>query len=275
MFARAADFIQRQAAPRRPFFAYLPIAFPHFPIIPHAAFRGRTGVGDFADGLVELDTHVGALLDQLDALGLADDTIVLFTSDNGVEETLPSRGWTGPWGGSYFTAMEGCLRVPCMVRWPGRIAAGAVSNEIVHAVDLFSTLAAWGGASAPTDRPIDGIDMSGFFAGERSHSGREGFPVYVGERLHAVKWRHWKMHFVWQEYMYDLPRQLPLPRLHNLLDDPRERHDVFLPANTWVRVPVARLLDAWHASLHAHPPIAPGSPDPYRPATTSPLKEPL
>lgn len=266
VFARAADFIARQSAAKKPFFAYLPIAFPHFPVMPHADFKGRTGAGDFADALVELDTRVGALLDQLNALGIADNTIVLFASDNGVEETLPSRGWTGPWGGSYFTAMEGCLRVPCLIRWPGRVPAGRISDEIVHAVDLFSTLAAWGGAKVPDDRPIDGIDMSGFFAGEREHSGREGFAVYVGERLHAVKWRHWKLHFIWQEYMFDPPQPLPLPRLHNLLEDPRERHDVFLPGNTWVRLPVGELLQALNASLERHPPIRSGTPDPYLPS---------
>lgn len=263
-FARASAFIQAHAR-KRPFFCYLPIAFPHFPVIPHEDFQGRTGNGAFADGLVELDTRVGRLLDEIDSLGIAQDTLFIFTSDNGVEETLPSRGWTGPWGGSYFTAMEGCLRVPFIARWPGRIPAGGLSNEIVHATDLFTTLAGIGGAAIPADRPIDGIDVSGLLTGKQNTSGREGFPVYVGDALHAVKWRHWKMHFIWQEYMYDPPQPLPIPRLYNLHEDPRERHDVFLPANTWVKVPVGRLLRAWHESLARYPVIAPGTPDPYRP----------
>lgn len=262
VFGRAKDFIGRQVQAGNPFFAYLPIAFPHFPVIPHRDFKGRTGAGDFADGLTEMDSRVGDLLDHLDALGATDDTIVIFTSDNGVEETLPSRGWTGPWGGSYFTAMEGCLRVPFIARWPGRIPAGTLSNEVVHAVDLFPTLAAWAGAPVPADRPIDGIDMSAFLCGECKASGREGFPVYVGEKLHAVKWRHWKMHFIWQEYMYDAPLTLSIPRLFNLLEDPRERHDVFLPSNTWVKVPVSELLDPWFASLAKNPPIPAGTRDP-------------
>lgn len=264
-FARTEDFIHRQVQADRPFFAYVPLAFPHFPIIAHPDFAGRTGVGDFADGLVELDTRVGRLLQLIDELGIQENTIVLFTSDNGAEETLPARGWTGPWGGSYFTAMEGCLRVPCIIRWPGRIPAGSVGTGIVHAVDLFSTIAAWAGAPLPSDRPIDGIDMSAYFFGDEPASSREGFPIYVGERLHAVKWKKWKMHFVWQEYMYDPPQQLPLPRLHNLFDDPRERHDVFLPQNTWVKVPVSNLLNEWFKSLERFPPIAAGTPDPYIP----------
>lgn len=267
-FRLGAEFIRAHANGPKPFFAYLPIAFPHFPVLPHPDFAGRTGHGDFADGLVELDTRVGALLDLIDSLGISDDTIFIFTSDNGVEETLPARGWTGPWGGSYFTAMEGCLRVPCLVRWPGHVPAGAVNNAIVHAVDLFPTLARWGGGEVPTDRPIDGIDMRAFFEGREPDSGREGFPVYVGDRLHAAKWRNWKLHFIWQEYMFDPPQTLPIPRAFNLLEDPRERHDVFLPGNTWVKVPVGRMLGDWHHSLAEYPPIAPGTPDPWSPPTS-------
>ena len=263
-FSRATEFV-REHAGKKPFFCYLPIAFPHFPVIPHDDFKGVTGNGDFADGLVELDTRVGQLLDELEALGIADNTLFIFTSDNGVEETLPSRGWTGPWGGSYFTAMEGCLRVPFIARWPGEIAAGSVSNEIVHVVDLFSTLASIAGGAPPDDRPIDGIDMSDFLTGKRPDSMREGFPVFVGESLHAAKWRNWKLHFIWQEYMYDPPQTLPIPRLHNLLEDPRERHDVFLPGNTWVKVPIGRMLTAWRQSLAQFPPIPAGTPDPYEP----------
>jgi len=263
-FSRASNFIREQAN-KQPFFCYMPIAFPHFPIIPHKDFKGTTGNGDFADGLVELDTRVGQLLDELNALGIADDTLFIFTSDNGVEETLPTRGWTGPWGGSYFTAMEGCLRVPFIARWPRKIPAGVVNNEIVHAVDLFSTLSAIGGGKQPDDRPIDGIDMSEFLTGESTESGREGFPVYVGEALHAAKWRNWKMHFIWQEYMFDPPQKMPIPRVHNLLEDPRERHNIFLPGNTWVKVPVGKMLNAWHKSLEEFPPIPAGTSDPYQP----------
>jgi arylsulfatase len=265
-FHRANDFIRRSVASGRPFFCYLPIAFPHFPTLPHPDFAGVTGNGDFADSLVEIDSRVGGLLDLLDELGIGDDSIVVVTSDNGAEDVLPYRGWSGPWGGSYFTAMEGSLRVPFVVRWPGRIPAGTVSNEICHAVDLFTTLGTLGGAEIPTDRPIDGIDLSGFFTGERETSGRESVLCFVGDSLHAVKWRNWKLHLVWQEFMLDPAVQLGVPRAFNLYEDPRERHDVFLPSNTWVRRPVEQVIGAFNASLDEHPPIAPGTPDPYEPS---------
>ncbi len=264
-FERATAFITRSVEAGRPFFAYLPLAFPHFPALPHPDFAGITGNGDFADSVVENDTRVGSLLDHLDTLGVADDTIVIYTSDNGAEDVEGWRGWTGPWGGSYFTAMEGCLRVPFIVRWPGRVPAGEVSNEICQATDLFTTLATIGGATVPDDRPIDGVDLTGFWTGERATSGRDHVLGFVGDALHAVKWRHWKLHFIWQEYMLDPPVTLTIPRAFDLHEDPRERRDVFLPGNTWVQRPVmARVAEFWASTEH-HPLIAPGTPDPYRP----------
>ena len=264
-FRLATDFIDEAVADERPFFAYLPLAFPHFPAVPHPDFAGLTGNGDFADSMVENDTRVGSLLDHLDDLGIADETVVIYTSDNGAEDVLPWRGWTGPWGGSYFTAMEGCLRVPFIARWPGRIPAGTVSNEICHATDLFTTLASLAGADLPADRPIDGVDLLGFLTGERGESGRDHVLGFVGDELHAVKWRNWKLHFVWQEYMLDPPVRLTIPRAFNLFDDPRERHDIFLPSNTWLQRPVMARVAEFRASTERHPPISPGTADPYRP----------
>jgi predicted AlkP superfamily pyrophosphatase or phosphodiesterase len=88
---------------------------------------------------------------------------------------------------SYFTAMEASLRAPFIIRWPGKIPAGRVSNEIVHIVDMYPTLARVGGAEVPKDRPIDGVDQLDFFLGKQENSNREGFPAYVANRLSAVK----------------------------------------------------------------------------------------
>lgn len=138
------------------------------------------------------------------------------------EATNPWQGDSGPWRGTYFTATEGSLRAPFIVRWPGKIPAGRVSNEIVHIVDMLPTLARVGGAPVPNDRPIDGVDQLGFFEGKQEQSNREGFPAYVADRLSAVKWRNWKMHFIWQENMYDAPITLAEPKVINLLTDLKE-----------------------------------------------------
>jgi arylsulfatase len=242
--------------------------------LPHPDFAGKTGKGDFADSLAELDHHVGELVDTVRELGLEQDTIVVFTSDNGPEEMLPWRGWAGPWAGSYFTAMEGSLRVPFILRWPGRVPPGGVSNEIVHQVDTFTTLAHLAGAAVPTDRYIDGVDQTAFFLGQQARSNREGFPCYVGDTLFAVKWRDWKCHFVWQEYMFDPPRPLGVPQLHNLLLDPRERTNVS-SMNTWVYNPVMKIVDEMKASLEKEPPIEPGSAGPaLKPTNPGPGREP-
>jgi membrane-anchored protein YejM (alkaline phosphatase superfamily) len=92
--------------------------------------------------------YVGRILDTVEAAGVRDSTIVIFTSDNGPEYIKPWDGWAGPWRGQYFTALEGGIRAPFLIRWPGRIAAEGVSNEIVHGADMFATLARIGGAKS-------------------------------------------------------------------------------------------------------------------------------
>lgn len=261
---RTIDFMKRQVRASKPFYAYVPFTLVHYPTLAHPDFAGKTGYGEFADSLAEMDHHVGQVIDAIGELGIEKNTILVFTSDNGPEEMLPWRGWAGPWAGSYFTAMEGSLRAPFILRWPGRVPAGRVSNEIVHEVDTFTTLARLAGAETPSDRLIDGVDQGDFFLGKQEKSSREGFPCYVGDVLHAVKWRNWKTHFVWQEYMFDPPQKLPNPRVHNLIDDPRERTSV-APMNTWVWNPVFKIVADFEASLKKEPPIPPGTPDPYQP----------
>ena len=160
--------------------------------------------------------------------------------------------------------MEGSLRAPFIIRWPGTVPAGRVSNEIVHVVDLFTTLARVGGAEVPKDRPIDGVDQLDFFLGKKETSNREGFPAYVADRLSAVKWRNWKVHLIWQENMYAPPQKLPLPKIINLLTDRKEERDV-AAQNSWVADPAVRIIGELEASFKRYPPIKLGTPDPYRP----------
>ena len=262
--ARATAFIRRQAATGKPFFAYVALRLVHMPTLPNPEFAGKTGNGDWADCLAELDFRTGQILDAIQEAGIAGETLVIFASDNGPEATHPWEGDGGPWRGTYFTAMEASLRAPFIVRWPGKVPAGTVSNEIVHIVDLYTTLARVGGAEVPKDRPIDGVDQLDFLLGKQERSNREGFPAYVADRLTAVKWRNWKMHLIRQDNMYDPPQRLPLPRLINLLTDLKEENDVLMP-NNWVTYPMMQIVRDIEASLEAHPPIKAGTPDPYVP----------
>src|SRR6516164_9279318 len=151
---RTIDFMKRNVQSGKPFYAYVPFTLVHFPTLPNPRFAGKTGYGDFPDALAEMDAHVGEILDAVDELRIRDNTIVVFTSDNGPEATWPWQGSSGPWRGYYFTHMEGSLRVPFIVRWPNRVPAGRVSNEIVHEVDTFTTLAQIAEASVPRDRQL-------------------------------------------------------------------------------------------------------------------------
>lgn len=261
---RTVEFMQRHARTDTPFFAYVPITQLHYPTLPHRDFEGRSGAGDFADAMMEMDHRVGQMLDAVNSLGIAENTLFIFGSDNGPEFRRPWRGTAGPWQGTYHTSMEGALRVPFMMRWPGHIASGRVSNEVVHIVDLYPTLAAIVGASVPTDRPVDGIDQQDFILGRREGSAREGFVYYIKQELRAAKWRDWKLHMVWEPEPNDGPKHLESPLLFNLTRDPKEETDVNTEAS-WARTPIRRMIHEFQQSLKAHPPIPPGAPDDYIP----------
>lgn len=260
---RSVAFIERGAKSGKPFFAYVALTQPHLPTLPNPAFSGKTGNGDWADMLAEMDANVGQILDAVDKAGVRDNTIIIFTSDNGAEFVKPWDGWSGPWRGAYFTALEGGIRVPFMIRWPGKIAAGRVSNEIVHGADMFATLAKFSGAKTPADRPFDSIDQSDFFLGKNEKSAREGFPIWGAERLQAVKWRNWKMHLMRQNDMFDPPVKNPTPTIYNLYTDPREEKPT---VDSWVVGPMLKIVGEFEQSVKKYPLIPMGTPDPYVPA---------
>jgi len=259
---RSVAFMQRQAKANRPFFMYVSLTQPHLPTLPNPAFAGRTGNGDWADMLAEMDDNVGQMLDTVDKLGIRDNTIVIFTSDNGPEFIKPWDGWAGPWRGQYFTALEGGIRVPFMIRWPGNVPAGRVSNEIVHGVDMFATLAKIAGAKIPDDRAMDSADQSGFLLGKSETSAREGFPIWGSDILLAVKWRNWKMHLYRQDTMFDPPLKLGIPHIINLYTDPLEEKPT---VDSWVVTPMLQIVGAFNASVANNPLIPMGTPDPYAP----------
>jgi len=261
---RTIAFMEREAKAGKPFFAYATLTQPHLPTLPNPSFAGKTGNGDWADMLAEMDYSVGRMLDAVDRLGIRNDTIVIFASDNGAEGVQPWDGWAGPWRGHYFTALEGGIRVPFMIRWPGRVPAGRVSDEIVHAVDLFPTIAGITGAAVPKDRPIDGVDQAKLFLGESDKSAREGILVFCAERLQAVKWRNYKLHFYEQDTMMAPPVKLAVPKLYNLYVNPREEGEK-IAHDSWVVGPILRMVGAFEQSTRQHPLIPMGTPDPYTP----------
>jgi arylsulfatase A-like enzyme len=263
---RAIAFVRRQAANQQRFFAYVPLTHLHFPTLPHPEFTGRSQVGDFADSMMEMDHRVGQILDAVEALGIQDQTLFIFASDNGPEFRRPWRGTAGPWSGTYHTAMEGGLRVPLIVRWPGRIQPATSSDEIIHVTDLFATIARAAGAELPADRPIDGVNQLDWWTGASEKSAREGFLFYIKNELRAVKWRHWKLHLVYESEPNAGAKHLETPWLFNIKRDPKEETDVAMD-DGWVRGPMRKMIQSFNSSLKLYPPIPPGVDDDYRPPT--------
>lgn len=263
---RAIAFMERQAVNDTPFFAYIPYTQPHVPTLPHNDFDGMTGNGHYADVIAEMDHRAGEVLDAIDRLGIRDNTIVVWTSDNGPEAAVGWHGTAGFWRGSYFTALEGSLRTPFLIRWPGKIEAGRESNEIVHVTDILPTFARVAGYDVPNDRQIDGIDQLDFFVGKQNRSNREGFPIYLGDTLSAYKWRDWKVHFNYLDNMFGTIQPQNFPRVHNLIKDPKELYPDRTGETTWVLPAISRRIVAFNQTLAEEPPIALGTPDPYFPA---------
>ena len=258
---RAKAFLERSTRVGKPFFLYFNHSMMHAPTTARAEFKGKSGHGEWADALLELDTDFGELLDCLTALGVAENTIVVFSGDNGPEEMEPWRGDSGPWDGSYFTGMEGSLRTPAIVRYPGQVPAGRVSNEIVHITDMFTTIVCWAGLEVPNDRVIDGVDQRAFFEGHQENSNRDGFLYWMGDTLYGVKWRNFKMVMVLQKTLADPALRLATPHLVNLDVDPKERKPYNFPhIHTWVLEHTAKLLREYAASVAREGLIPVGAP---------------
>lgn len=251
---RAIDFIRRKAHGDKPFFAYVPLTQTHEPVDAHPDFKGTTRNGAFADVLAQTDHYIGDLLSVIDELDLKDNTIFIYTADNGREGVPRSFGFTGPWRASMFSPYEGSLRVPFLIRWPGKIPAGRSSNEIIHLVDIFPTLAGWAGGDIPTDRVLDGLDQSDFLTGKTDKSPRETVMIYIGNVLFGAKWRNWKILLREMDDKTYAVQEMAYPSVYNLIIDPKEEvPELNYLDDTWVDFPLYDALEEHEASIAADP----------------------
>jgi arylsulfatase len=276
---RAVDYIARNANGDRPFFLYVPFAFAHHPALAHPDFKGKSPAGEFGDSLLEHDHNVGRILDALTAAGIADDTMVVWASDNGPSPLPTVTPWltigdSGPWRGEIGTVLEGNIRTPCIIRWPGRIPAGRVSNQIVAIVDLFPTLARIAGGKVPTDRPIDGVDQLDFFTGRQEKSNRETVLLFLGQKLMAIKWRNYKIHLDGLDRVDGVMEDWSFPRAFNLAADPKERWNIIWQ-NSWLGEEIGPFVTAYQSSVKKFPNLAAGQPNgsPPRYGTEQPATE--
>ncbi len=222
---RAVRFIRDQRD--RPFFLYLPHSFPHTPLFASEAFRGKSPRGRYGDVVEELDWSVGQIVGALRDAGLATNTLVVFTSDNG---PWLIRGRAGGSAGllreGKGSTWEGGMRVPGIAWMPGRVPAGAVCREVATTMDLFTTCARWAGAALPADRPLDGLDITPLLTGVGPVE-RDVFLYYRGAQLYAARQGKWKAHFVTQPAYGPGAREAhDPPQLYDLGADPGESFNV-------------------------------------------------
>jgi len=191
----AVDFINRNKS--RPFFLYVPHSMVHVPLHVSDKFRGKSGAGMFGDVVMEVDWSVGQILDAIKRNGIDDNTLVIFTSDNGPWLNYGNHaGSAGPLREGKGTMWEGGYREPCVMRWPGKIPADTKCDEFAVTIDLFPTIAHLIGAKVPGDRVIDGKDIWPLMAGEEgAQSPHEAFWCYYNQELRGVRDRQWKLVF--------------------------------------------------------------------------------
>ena len=189
---KALDFIRDHKEDA--FFVYLAHTMPHTKLAVSQEFKGKTGKGMYADVIAEIDYNLGRLLDEVKALGIDDNTYVIFTSDNGPWWIRKDHGGSAlPLRAAKTSCYEGGFRVPCIVRAPGKVPAGATTNAHTATIDLLPTIAQITGAKAPSDRVIDGLDISTILSGE-SESLERAFFYYQHTALRAVRKGQWKLH---------------------------------------------------------------------------------
>ena len=188
---RAVQFMERNK--EQPFFLYVPHVMPHVPIFPSKEFQGRSELGKYGDVIEELDWSVGEILAAITRLGLDEKTLVIFASDNGPFLSYGNHaGSARPLREGKLTTFEGGVRVPCIMRWPGKVPAGRTCNEIAASIDLVPTIARLAGGKL-SENTIDGLDIWPLIAGE-DRSPRDTFYYYAGDELQAVRSGPWKLH---------------------------------------------------------------------------------
>ena len=281
--AAAIGFVERNTRDQVPWFCYWNTTRMHVFTHLKPESEGKTGLGVYPDGMVELDGYVGQMLAKLDELGVADNTVVVFTSDNGAEVLSWPDGGTTPFRGEKATNWEGGWRMPCVMRWPGVIEPGRLINDIVSLQDFIPTFAAAAGEPDLVEKVkkgyqigdrmfrvhMDGINMLPFLGGEQEQCPREGFVYWSDDGdLLALRVRRWKVVFaeqrhtgmaVWREPF----SHLRWPKVFDLRADPFERGDesdfyyaLWAAERTFVLYPAQALVAEWLESFKDFPPRA-------------------
>lgn len=275
--AAGMKFIDRAVKEDKPFFVWMSTTRMHVWTRLKPEAQGRTGIGLYPDGMVEHDDHVGMLLDQLEELGVDDNTIVIYSTDNGAEKVSWPDGGVTPFHGEKGTTWEGGMRVPMMVRWPGTVDPGTKSDVIISQEDWLPTLLAAAGEDDIVEKlkkghrangkrwkvHIDGYNFKPYFEGKEEAGPREEILYFDPEgNLNAVRWNDWKIAFATQQgNITNAVRWTPgWPLLTNLKADPFEEmhHESAMylrwyADNMWLFVPVQARVAAFLDTLDDYP----------------------
>jgi arylsulfatase len=271
------DFIDRAHKADKPFFVWMSTTRMHVWTRLKPEAQGRTGIGLYPDGMVEHDDHIGVLLKKLDDLGIADNTIVIYSTDNGAEKVTWPDGGVTPFHGEKGTTWEGGLRVPQVIRWPGVIEPGTIYNDIISHEDWLPTLLAAAGDPDIVEKlkkghkangkdwrvHLDGYNYLPYFKGQIKKSSREQI-LYFGQggELNAVRWNDWKVHFATFEgdIATGVREVSNWPLLINLRADPYEEmweeSSMYLrwyADNMWLFVPIQAKLKEFFVTLPQYP----------------------
>ena len=276
----ALKFIDKATAENKPFFVWWNSTRMHVFTHLKKESQGVTGLGVYPDGMVEHDGHVGQLLQKLDALGIADNTIVMYSTDNGAEVCTWPDGGATPFRAEKDTNYEGGWRVPCAIRWPGVLKPGTVSNEAFSHMDMLPTLLAAAGEPNIVEKlkkgykagnktfkvHVDGYNLMPFFKGETKENPRKGIMYWSDDGdLMALRVNQWKIHFLEQrgkgEAAWVEPFvRLRVPRLFNIKSDPFERGDEAMFYQKWqadrmfVLVPAQAIVGEFLKTFKEFPP---------------------
>ncbi len=212
-----------------PFFLYMPHTYPHIPLGVSSTFRGKSEEGLYGDVVEEVDWSVGEVLKALKQNGLEQNTLVMFSSDNGPWY----QGSPGKLRGRKNTTYEGGIREPFIARWPGKIRPGRVSNALASMLDIFPTVAKLCGGQLPA-KPLDGIDIWPLLTGRQQSIERPPLLYFDNWDLQCARWMNWKLHIARHNTAAYTPAPpggrhsylLPRPELYNLANDPDESYDV-------------------------------------------------
>ena len=212
-----------------PFFLYMPLSAPHFPAQAHPEWANRTKLGAYGDVVEEMDGRIGMLLSTLTRLEIDDRTIVVFLSDNGVEPGQKQWAQSAPFRGLKWSTLEGGNRVPCIIRWPGRIPAETVNNQLISAIDLFPTLISACHLDTPNLKTVladcDGVNIldSLIKKRHRRHARNTLLFWHGWGTPQAIRMNQWKLFF---DDVQELPGSQQGPVLINLKDDPAEMTNI-------------------------------------------------